>query len=276
MKKIVFISILCIFSLVSCTSRMLRPTITGIIVDYENRPIANCKVGETVTDNEGKFVLPEIRYNKFLFSDFFQMEGTPLFISEIIEKEGFESEEIYMFSSYGGGNSEGTKFEMDTVHLKKQDAKFNRDWLLNQKWKLSANKAFDTLYMIRDGFFNGWNTKKCQDFYLKYESYEDNYLDSSGPNNLPDSVIKRFITIAFKEENQFNLQRITIFGNKNGDTSNEYYDKIKNDTTLVNGIWMLEDETLRFKLSEPSLNQINKTFDIVDMHLNYFSLTACK
>lgn len=50
-------------SLSSCISRLSSPQITGIIVDYDKKPVIGCKVGEAVTDNDGKFFLPEKRYN---------------------------------------------------------------------------------------------------------------------------------------------------------------------------------------------------------------------
>ncbi|EMM86104.1 hypothetical protein LEP1GSC039_2153 [Leptospira santarosai str. 2000027870] len=53
--------------LLSCVSRLRRPELVGTIVDYDKNPIEGCAVGETSTDRNGKFVLPERRYYEFFF-----------------------------------------------------------------------------------------------------------------------------------------------------------------------------------------------------------------
>lgn len=59
--------LLCFLSLTlsSCISRLARPQITGVVVGYDKKPIMGCRVGETVTDKNGHFILPEKRYNAF-------------------------------------------------------------------------------------------------------------------------------------------------------------------------------------------------------------------
>jgi len=69
-----FLSFIAI-SLQSCVSRLRRPEITGVIVDYDKNPIANCKVGEALTDKNGRFKLAEERYKAFLLTEIFAMDG---------------------------------------------------------------------------------------------------------------------------------------------------------------------------------------------------------
>ena len=90
------------FSLTSCISRLSRPAISGTIVDYNNKPIQGCTIGETVSDAKGKFYLKEIRYNQFLLFEMFQMEAPPLHYEERIEKPGYQSVDIYGHSTFGG------------------------------------------------------------------------------------------------------------------------------------------------------------------------------
>ncbi|EKO61902.1 hypothetical protein LEP1GSC082_0441 [Leptospira kirschneri str. H2] len=37
-------------------------------MDYDKNPIEGCAVGKTLTDKNGKFILPEIRYHEFFFN----------------------------------------------------------------------------------------------------------------------------------------------------------------------------------------------------------------
>lgn len=51
--------------------------------------------------------------------NFFQLEAPPLYISEIIRKEGFYIKEIYSFNPRGGGEGEGSKWDLGDIYLKK-------------------------------------------------------------------------------------------------------------------------------------------------------------
>lgn len=63
-KRILFILHISIL-LLSCVSRLGRPELLGTIVDYDKNPVEGCAVGKTLTDKNGKFILPEIRYYEF-------------------------------------------------------------------------------------------------------------------------------------------------------------------------------------------------------------------
>ncbi|WP_293786097.1 hypothetical protein [uncultured Pedobacter sp.] len=136
----------------SCISRLSRPAISGTILDYDSKPIAGCKVGETITDANGKFFLKEIRYNKFLLTELFTMEAPPLHFSENIKKEGYLSYNIEGFNRFGGGQSKGASITIDTVYLKRINEVIKPEDYIYTKWKFSANKNLDTLYGINENF----------------------------------------------------------------------------------------------------------------------------
>ncbi|MDO7743844.1 MAG: hypothetical protein MUP99_08725, partial [Pedobacter sp.] len=175
----IFIATLLIISLQSCISRLRRPEITGVIVDYDKHPIANCKVGETVTGKDGAFVLKEQRYNAFLLTEMFQMEAPPLFVREDISMQGYEPDEIAMFSTFGGGQGKGAQHKIDTVYLRKVDEKIAVAGLLkDQQWLLSYTSNADTIYMVREDYKMKCLTQKCENFYKEYARLTENYYQS--------------------------------------------------------------------------------------------------
>ena len=89
-------------------------------MDEQQAPIANCKVGETVTDQNGHFSLKEIRYNKFFIPEMFMLEAPPVMVMEIIEKNGYEKDTINIFQTFGGGQKKGAKMDVGTIILKKK------------------------------------------------------------------------------------------------------------------------------------------------------------
>lgn len=124
-KIVVFIILIVSFSsLQSClVSRCKRPQITGYIYDFEShKPIENCKIGETISSNNGYFILDEKRYREFTF---FGFEAPPLSVNEKIEKEGYESQNIQFMNPYGGGARKGSLHNADTIYLKKIMLKTN-------------------------------------------------------------------------------------------------------------------------------------------------------
>ncbi|NQX39957.1 hypothetical protein HQN84_13965 [Pedobacter steynii] len=210
-KKIPLNIVLILFtlSLPACVSRLARPEIRGIIMDYNRKPLVNCKVGETTTAKDGSFLLPERRYHKFLLSEMFIMEAPPLMVMERIEKEGFEPDEIYTFNRYGGGNRRGAKYNVDTLFLKKTDQQFDLLALLkNKTWKLSATKNADTLYLIRSDFNSRCKTRKCQTFYNSYSALTDNYSLHTSPGNLPEAISRRDISLTFKADQAFDYKQV--------------------------------------------------------------------
>jgi len=136
----------------SCISRLSRPAISGTILDYQNKPIAGCKVGETITDANGKFYLKEIRYNKFFMPEIFIMEASPLHFSENIKKNGYLSYNIEGYNPFGGGHRKGASVSIDTVYLKKINEVLSIEDYIYTNWKFAADKNLDTLYGTNANF----------------------------------------------------------------------------------------------------------------------------
>jgi hypothetical protein len=65
MKKINLVLIMSVL-IFSCTTKVERPKLTGIIVDEQGVPVYSCMVGETFTDKNGRFELSEITYKGFV------------------------------------------------------------------------------------------------------------------------------------------------------------------------------------------------------------------
>lgn len=155
----------CIFS--GCISRLSRPAITGTILDYQNKPVVGCKVGETVTDANGKFYLKEIRYSKFFIPEMFYMEAPPLRYMEEIKKEGFLSYRIEAFSTFGGGQGKGATANIDTIYIKRTNEAIKAEDYIYTKWKFAANKNLDTLYGTNANFRAGNYITNDRDFVEK-------------------------------------------------------------------------------------------------------------
>ncbi|SOD18384.1 hypothetical protein [Pedobacter xixiisoli] len=188
-----------LFSMQSCISRLRRPEITGVIVDYDKSPIANCKVGEVLTDKNGRFKLAEERYNAFFLTELFVMEAPPLMVFEPVEKEGFEKDAVSIFNSRGGGRRKGAKYKIDTIFLRKTNQSFDISAMLkNSNWKLGYTKNADTIYLIKDGFKDWCKTDRCSPFYGEYQGLTDNYY--TGAKNLPEGMIRRMIDLRFETE----------------------------------------------------------------------------
>lgn len=141
-----------LLGLSSCISRLNRPAITGYIYDYDNRPIQGCKVGETYTDNNGKFYLKEQRTNRFLLTEMLSMEAPPVFFVLDIEKEGFHSYSKDFFQRHGGGRRKGALDNLDTIYMKRIDETIIADEYLYTNWDIIANKNLDTLYGVNSNY----------------------------------------------------------------------------------------------------------------------------
>ncbi|WP_281233621.1 hypothetical protein [Flavobacterium gelatinilyticum] len=115
--SLVIIVFIC-FTLQSClASRCERPQIVGYIYDADSKqPIENCKVGETVSRNNGYFSLDEKRYRQLTF---FGFEAPPLSVNEKIEKEGYQPQNIQFINMHGGGIRKGALHNTDTIYMKK-------------------------------------------------------------------------------------------------------------------------------------------------------------
>ncbi|WP_293913009.1 MULTISPECIES: hypothetical protein [unclassified Sphingobacterium] len=259
--------------LTSCISRLRRPEITGKVLDYNNNPIPDCHVGEAVTDSLGNFVLPEQRYNAFLLTEIFYMEAPPMHVGEIIEKPGYESDEIEMFSRYGGGRGKGAKMDVGNIYLRKINEKINIPQVLQGEWLLSANKQLDTLYLVHSKMRELYTTSKFQNFYSLYEQYTDNYLRSFGPDNLPEGTIRKFNYLEFCNDRKIRLTKIIQHGNKDGRPSIGEKN-IPNDTLQFSGTWnMVNDTTLHFATDD---KELNSTYQILQSDKSFFQLRKSK
>lgn len=266
MKKLLQITIGLFLALIvsSCLlSRLSRPQITGVIVDYDKNPIQNCNVGETVTDSTGYFLLPEKRYLEFV--PIIVLEAPPMFVQEPIRKEGFVDSEIYSFSRFGGAGRKGSKWEMDTIFLQKKDQKFSIPKMLEGNWEFSATDNYNTLYFIKNNFRENCKTKNCQDFYHRYSAYNDDYYNS-GTKKLPQGILKRDWKLQFNNDHTFQAQRIRTFDNN----SIQYELRKQPDTLLIFGEWKVEAETeLQLKTT---FSELNKTFKLDTLNIFYFKL----
>ncbi|WP_025178452.1 hypothetical protein [Leptospira kirschneri] len=255
MKRILFILHISIL-LLSCVSRLGRPELLGTIVDYDKNPVEGCAIGKTLTDKNGKFILPEIRYYEF----FFQLEAPPLYISEIIRKEGFYIKEIYSFNPRGGGEGEGSKWDLGDIYLKKMNASININKLLISTWKVSTNKKIDTLYFVKSDTV--CNTRDCENFYSKYLQYTDNYFR---PNSLPEGILKKFITINFSSDGFFKAEKIVKYWNKNGS-----HDSKSSDTLNTIGKWLIDKE-LKIQL-QSDFEELNGNFSLSELEYEFLEL----
>ncbi len=241
---ILIIAITFLFS--SClVSRLSRPAITGTIVDFNNNPIPSCAVGETFTDEKGNFSLEEKRYREIAFIG---GEAPPLFVSERIEKKGYKTKEIKLFSHFGGGARKGSNWELDTIYLKSTIQEIDLNKLIQKQWQLSATKNFDTLFLVKKEFYKICKTRKCRDFYGQYSSYTD-YAHSK-LNNLPNGVIQRFIDIQFMSNNIIKAKMITSYGNKGVG----YEETKPKDTLEINGSWILNKKSIELTSAYKELN----------------------
>lgn len=257
-----------LLSFQSCISRLRRPEITGVIVDYDKKPIANCKVGEVLTDKNGRFKLAEERYNAFLLTEMFAMEAPPLMVWEQVEKEGFEKDVISIFHKWGGGRRKGAKTNIDTIFLKKINQAFDVSALLkNSDWKLAFTKQADTIYLVKNGFQEWCKTDRCSPFYSKYEVLTDNYY---GGKNLPEGMIRRSIDVRFDTEKspvKINMicEYISTFEgpNRPPDTSNT-----KGSYQILSNAKMM--------LDAGKIKQLTGKYNISDVDLYQMKLTKTK
>lgn len=253
-------------SLQSCISRLRRPEITGVIVDYEKNPIANCKVGETLTDKNGRFKLAEERYKAFFLTEMFAMEAPPLMVMEIVEKEGFEKDAVSMYSTRGGGQSKGAKYEIDTIFLRRTNQTFDVSALLkNSDWKLGFTKHADTIYLIKNGFQEWCKTDRCSPFYSEYQGLTDNYY--TGAKNLPEGMIRRTIDVRFDAEksplkiNMICEYKSTFDGpNRPPDTTNTKGSyRVLNNTKMIFDASKIKELTGKYNISAVDLYQMKLT-----------------
>ena len=260
---------LMLFSLQSCISRLRRPEITGIIVDYDKRPIANCKVGDVLTDKNGKFKLPEERYNAFLLTELFVMEAPPLMVLEPIEKVGFEKDAVSIFHKWGGGRPKGAKYKIDTIFLREINQTFDVSALLkNSNWKLGFTKYADTLYLVKDGFKEWCKTDRCSPFYSEYQGLTDNYY--TGAKNLPEGMIRRMIDFKFEtEKSPLKINMISEYL-----STFEGPNRPPDTVTTIGSYQVLANE--KMVLNTGKIKQLSGSFNITDLDLYQMKLIKLK
>jgi len=247
----------------SCISRLRRPEIKGVIVDYDKNPVANCKVGEALTDKNGKFKLAEERYNAFLLTELFAMEAPPLMVFEPVEKEGFEKDAISIFHKWGGGRRKGAKTNIDTIFLRKTNQTFNiANLLKNSDWKIGFNKSADTIYLVKNGFREWCKTDRCSPFYSEFQALTDNHI--YGGKNLPEGMIRRTIDVRFEAEKspiKINMicEYVSTFDgpNRPPDTTNTRGSyQILNNTEMILDAGKIKQLTGKYNVSDVDLYQM--------------------
>lgn len=236
----------------SCTDKVLRPKITGVIVDENGIPVDSCKVGEAYTDKNGRFELAEITAKSFIFREH------PVFVSEEINKIGFEKRTLAL-RKLRGGVPVGSNWDMDTIRLRKTISEFSQLQSKNV-WLAGITKNFDTLFLTKKGLQP--DAGKI-DYIANYsDTYSRGYYFGLG--NLPENVFERHIELDLRSPN-LKVQRILIYGNK--DTS----EKTKHDTIYAQGTWKQEHKTISFNTTLPELNGVYKVVDF-----NYDSMKLVK
>ncbi|WP_165748308.1 hypothetical protein [Cellulophaga sp. Z1A5H] len=244
MKKL----ILCIifFSLIaSCVTQVLRPKLTGTIVDEEGKPLDSCLVRDVYTDDHGNYELPEIT-SKRLFSFY---GGLPIFISERIHKEGYEPKELVGGNSRGG-ISVGSVWNMDTIRLRKALTDFSKV-NVHAHWHASMTKNLDTVFMTKKDL--EYDPTKVDFIARRHDTYARGYY-FFGIDNLPENVFERHIAVTLADST-LNIQRVLIYGDVK--TS----EKTKYDTIYAQGKWKQVHKILSFETDLPELNGSYKVVD---------------
>ncbi|WP_226294407.1 hypothetical protein [Aquimarina algicola] len=252
----------CIMMLIiasSCISRLARPKLTGTILDFERNPIDNCTVGETMTDKNGKFVLEEKRYNKFFIPEAFMLEAPPLFIAEIIKKEGYEQKEIVAFNKYGGGGGKGTTWHLDTIYLKKDISDFQK--IIKNKWIIRANETLDTLYLVRANFNNHCITRNCQDFYFEYNTSADRFIENFNSKKPQKKIIHKLIDIEFLSNDITTL----TYENARNHNNETIFDTIQTQEQYN----ISKDEIIEIK---SEFEDLNGSYEIILFDFDYFTI----
>jgi len=253
MKNILLLLITSIL-IISCTNKVVRPKLTGIIVDEQGIPVDSCMVGETYTNKYGKYELSEIIDKGFI--SFFGR--TPIFIDEQIIKNGYEERKLIARSGHGG-ISIGSIWDMDTIRLRKINTDFSTI-KLNNVWLAGITKNLDTIFL----------TKKGQEYDEGKIDFISNYCDTYstgyyfGKNNLPVNVFERHIELDLTDK-ILKVKRVLIYG----DTITS--EKTKYDTIYSQGKWKQENKTLYFYTNLP---EIDGAYNVVDF--NYDSMQLVK
>ncbi|WP_103863642.1 hypothetical protein [Aquimarina sp. I32.4] len=116
MKRVLFLIGITMLMQSCLVSRLSRPKLTGYIyTKNSNEPIEKCKVGESYTDARGYYELSKKRYREVTFIGY---EAPPVFVRELVLKNGYITDTIKAFNKYGGAARKNTHWKMDTIFLK--------------------------------------------------------------------------------------------------------------------------------------------------------------
>ena len=238
----------------SCTSEVIRPKLTGIIVDEQGKPVNNCKVGETLTDKNGKFELLELTRNVFII----KLGYVPVFIREDIKKKGYE-DRILKARLGRGGVSVGSVLDMGTIRLRKNIVDFSQIDLQGV-WLASTTKKLDTLFITKKNV--EYDEGKIDVIANRQNTYSTGYY--YGIDNLPDNVFERHIELDLTDS-ILDVQRVLIYGNPKTSEKTQY------DTIYTQGKWKIENQLFQFKTN---LVEINGFYEVDDF--NYDSMVLIK
>ena len=254
MKKTILVLIISVL-IFSCTTAVVRPKLTGTIVDEYGIPVDSCAVGETHTDKNGRFELPEITY-KAVVSLFGR---NPIFIYEEIIKNGFEKR-LLSGRSGRGGVSVGSIWNMDTIRLRKTNTDFSTI-KLKDIWLAGITKNLDTVFLTKKDL--KYDDGKIDFIANKCDTYSRGYY-FLGIDNLPKNVFERHIDLDLTTQ-VLKIKRVLIYG----DTKTS--EKTKYDTIFAQGTWKQDHKTIFFNSNLPEINGI---YNVVDF--NYDSMQLVK
>jgi hypothetical protein len=253
MKKIILVLIIYVL-IFSCTTKVARPKLIGIIVDEQGGSVDSCMVGETFTDKNGRFELSEITYKGFV-----SLFGRkPTFIYEEIIKSGYEKR-VLSAQSGRGGVSVGNIWDMDTIRLRKINTDFSAI-KLKDVWLAGITKNLDTIFLTKKG--QEYDEGKIDFISNKCDTYSGGYY--YGIDNLPKNVFERHIELDLTTK-ILKVKRVLIYG----DTITS--EKTKYDTIYTQGKWVQEHKTISFHTNLP---EINGVYNVVDF--NYDSMQLVK
>ncbi|WP_405246395.1 hypothetical protein [Cellulophaga sp. Asnod2-G02] len=250
-----FLGLLISLLVTSCVTQVLRPKLTGTIVDEQGKPLVSCLVGDAYTDKNGNYELPEITAVR-LFSFF---GGSPIFLGEPVHKEGYEPKEL-VGGNRRGGVSLGTVWHMDTIRLRKTLTDFTKV-TVQDHWLASMTKNLDTVFMTKKDLM--YDRTKIDVIANNCDTYAKGYY-YLGIDNLPKNVFERHIALDLTDS-ILDIQRVLIYADVK--TS----EKTKYDTIYTQGKWKQEHKTLFF---ETELPELNGTYKVVNF--NYDSMELIK
>ncbi len=258
-KKLLLLLFLVLIVPFLFVKRLARPEISGNILDFQGQPIQGCKVGETLTDENGYYRLPAKTYQTFFIPELLYLEAPPLFVHEHIRKDGYNEEDIHVFHRYGGGLSSKTKWKLDPIHLRKTGEKVEVSRVLNGKWKISMSPESDTLFLIRANLVNN-STLRLYDFFSEYRKYTSNSSRNDKRQTLPDGIADREIEVEFKDKSM-KFNKIIQYDREDRDKTI--------DTISGIGTWKTDNEHIKFITQDGDLEG---SYKVLKDHLHYLQL----